>query len=101
MVNLKFFAEAQYQAALLQLNAASKLLESVVESTSVQAQSSTSEWIYINKLSEMTGLSTNSIRNRIARGNWKEGIHFRHECNKKKSRIIFNFWEIRKWLAGE
>ncbi len=100
MANLKLFAEAQYQAALLQLNAASKLLETV-ECSSSEKQSSTLEWIYINKLSEITGLTINSIRNRIARGTWKEGIHYRHECNKKKSRIIFNFVEISKWLAGD
>ncbi|MBS3955487.1 MAG: excisionase family protein [Methylomicrobium sp.] len=101
MVNLKLFAEAQYQAALLQLNAASKLLETVERPSAEAQSSSTPEWIYINRLSEITGLTTNSIRNRIARGAWREGIHFRHECDKKKSRIIFNFKEISKWLAGE
>jgi hypothetical protein len=100
MVNLKFFAEAQYQAALLQLNAASQLLDSV-KSSSAPAQPPSSDWIYMHRLSEITGLTTNAIRNRIARGAWKEGVHFRHESDKKKSRIIFNFTEISKWLAGE
>ncbi len=100
MGNLKFFAEAQYQAALIQLKAATQLLENI-NSPIQDKEPIASEWVYMQRLSDITGLSTNAIRNRIARGIWRDGVHYRHEHGKKNSRIIFNFREISSWLAGK
>ena len=97
------FAEAQYQAALLQLEAARKLRDharAVKENPPPVVSPIT--WVYINRLSELTGLSPDAIRHRVNRGSWMEGIHYRKEvAGKPKSRVIYNLEEISRWLAGK
>ena len=104
MSDLIVFAEAQYQAELIQLNAAKNLLESIRTNAIAKNTESVSslQWVYIDRLSEISGLSRSAIRNRISRGTWREGLHYRHERpDSKKSRIIFNLTEINKCLSGK
>jgi Putative excisionase (DUF1233) len=104
MNDLLLFAESQYQAALLQLTATKNLMESVRENGLKHNLNPepTLDWVYIDRLSEISGLTANAIRNRVSRGAWREGLHYRHERpESKKSRIIFNISEIQKCLSGK
>ena len=68
MNDLLLFAESQYQAALLQLTAAKNLVESVKEINLKQNMDPEPilGWVYIDRLSELSGLTANAIRNRVS-----------------------------------
>jgi hypothetical protein len=104
MENLIVFAESQYKTAVLQLKVAKELLDNIRSNSSTSAEIKANDtdlhWVYIDKLSELTGLSKNGIRNRIARKIWKKGIHYRNETTQAKSRLLFNLKEINKLLSN-
>ena len=54
-------------------------------------------WVLINIVSETTGYSDDAIRAKKARGQWKEGIHWRKAPD---NRVVFNLVAIQNWLGG-
>ncbi len=94
------FAKKQIEIATLQLNATKIFLET----TCAESVKSDNElnWVYIEKLADLTGLSINAIRNRVSRKEWIEGTHYRRENeNSKKSRLIFDIKKISTYLSGK
>jgi hypothetical protein len=97
------FAKKHYQVTVLQMNITKEFLESIIENnTNHNLQSEITQWVFIDKISQITGLSVNGIRNRISRREWVENIHYRRENpSQKKSRLIFNIVAINNYLSGK
>jgi hypothetical protein len=53
--------------------------------------------VTIKLFSRLCGLTEKSIRNRIARGCWAEGIHYR----RSGGRIFFDMEAFDKWVVGQ
>lgn len=94
MSHLTKFAESQYQAALIQLEAAKNLLE---QSRIQQEIDDAPNWVYIDEAAKRIGLTKNAVYAR-ARLHWTVGIQYKRERPGKKTRLIFNMAEIQKWL---
>ena len=92
MSDLIVFAEAQYQAALIQLNAAKNLLESIRTNAIAKNTESVSslQWVYIDRLSEISGLSRSAIRNRISRGTWRKAYITGMSDQTQKNHALFS-----------
>jgi hypothetical protein len=96
---LIIFAQKQVEIAMLQLNATKRFFEQIKGDSLIQ--NNEFQWVYIEKLAEVTGLSVNAIRNRVNRKEFLEETHYRREKpGTKKSRLIFNIVEINKYLSG-
>jgi hypothetical protein len=102
MSALLHFAEAQYQAALLQLEAARRLLDEAQRTEpTVKPVDQPVTWVFIGRLAELTGLTKDAIHNRVARGTFIENVHYRKEHpGKIRSRLIFNLENVNLCLAG-
>ena len=55
-------------------------------------------WVLINKLSEITGLSNQAIYAYIKKGKWREGVHFKKAPN---GRLFFSLKAIEQWIEGK
>ena len=55
-------------------------------------------WVLINKLCEMSGLSAQAIYAYIKKGKWRKGVHFRKAPN---GRLFFNVKVIEQWIEGK
>lgn len=55
-------------------------------------------WVRINKLSELSGLSKNAIYGYMSKGTWREGVHYRRPPNNRC--LYFNIKAIEKWVEG-
>lgn len=56
------------------------------------------KWITIQKLAEATGYSEKALRNKIMRGDFLQGIHYRKSPD---GRIHFNLEAYEKWVEGQ
>lgn len=55
------------------------------------------KYVTIQKLSEMSGYSVGALRRKIERGQFLEGVHFRHSPD---GRIQFNLEAYQQWVEG-
>lgn len=55
-------------------------------------------WITIQKLHEQTGYSVAALRQKIQRGDFIDGVHYRRSPD---SRIHFNVGAYEQWIKGE
>jgi len=55
------------------------------------------EWVTIKKLSELTGLSVESIRANIKKGQFLIDYHWRKQCG----RIYINTVRFNEWVEGK
>jgi len=53
------------------------------------------QWVLINKLCEMTGLTDDAVRANIKRGYWLNGVHWRKAPN---NRIWINLEAVKAWI---
>lgn len=56
------------------------------------------ELVRINKLSELTGLTEEAIRQLVKKGDWLKGKHWEKAPN---GRLWFNTTEIQAWVRGK
>jgi len=54
-------------------------------------------WVTIQKLSDMSGYTVAALRNKIQRGEFVEGIHYRHAPD---GRVHFNVEAYEAWVQG-
>ena len=54
-------------------------------------------WVTVKKLAELTGYSTEAIRQKKKKGVWAENRHWRKAPD---NRIVFNTKAIDEWLSG-
>lgn len=102
-MSLLAFAEAQYQAAQLQLEAARRLLDFARQQETIPAPPALQGsiiWVYRERLAELTGLNHDMIYHRRYNGDWIEGVHFRKERPGRNSRLLYNTETIGLWLQG-
>jgi predicted DNA-binding transcriptional regulator AlpA len=55
-------------------------------------------WVLINKLSDLTGLSEQAIYAYIKKGIWCREVHYRKALN---GRLFFNLKAIEQWIEGK
>lgn len=96
MNHLLHFAQAQVNAARLQLEAAEKLLENARMEQEID---DAPNWVYIEEAGKRIGLTKNAVYAR-AKNDWTEGKHYKRERPGKKTRLIFNLAEIQKWMEN-
>lgn len=53
------------------------------------------QWVTVQKLAELTGLTDKSIYNNIYRNIWIEGKHYK----KRRRRIYLNIPAIIEWIV--
>jgi hypothetical protein len=56
------------------------------------------EWVLINKVSELIGLTDDAVRAKIKRGHWIKDKHYRKAPD---NRVYFHLPEIKKWIEGK
>jgi hypothetical protein len=54
------------------------------------------KWQTLNKFSDQSGISKESIRALKKRGKWREKIHWQ----KRNGRIFINTIAVEKWIEG-
>jgi hypothetical protein len=54
-------------------------------------------YVTVELSSKVTGLSTKSIRNRIDRNLWAEGVHY----IRRDGRIFIDMKGFEKWVVGQ
>lgn len=55
------------------------------------------EWITIQKLAEVSGYTVAALRSKIARGEFLEGVHWKHAPD---GRVHFNVKAYNEWVQG-
>ena len=55
------------------------------------------KWITIRKFSSLSGYSEEAVRQKIKKGVWIFGVHYRKAPD---SRIFINIQEIEKWIES-
>ena len=56
------------------------------------------KWILLDKFSESSGMSKESIRALKKKGQWREKLHWQKAPN---GRIFINKVEVEKWIEGK
>lgn len=54
-------------------------------------------WVLVKKFSELSGYSEEAVRQKIKKGVWLYGAHYRKAPD---GRIIVNIEEVEKWLES-
>lgn len=54
-------------------------------------------WILIKKFSEISGYSHEAVRQKIKKGTWIFGVHYRKAPDGK---IFINYEEVEKWVES-
>ena len=55
------------------------------------------KWITISKFSELSGYTELAVRQKISRGVWTEGIHWKYAPD---NRVLMNTEEYQKWAES-
>ena len=55
-------------------------------------------WVLISKFCEITGYTESAVENKISRGMWLKGIHWK---NAPDNRRMMNLEAYEKWVEGE
>lgn len=55
------------------------------------------KYVTIQKLSEITGYTVGALRRKIERGQFIEGVHYKHSPD---NRIQFNLEAYNQWVEG-
>ena len=56
------------------------------------------KWVNTNMLSKKSGYTSKAIYNKISRGDWLEGIHWRRAPDR---RLFFDLAAIENWIEGK
>jgi len=57
------------------------------------------QYLYIEQLAELTPWSPTAIRTMMARGDFREGVHY-HKPHGRRSRPIFSWVAVREFIEG-